>query len=114
MSWDKAVSIVTGCGSDDRDSISSKCRNFSLHYYYIQTSYGVPSCLSANGYWEGCFPVIKWLVCQTNHSFLTNAEVLCITFVQASCLWWGHAVAQLVEALLYKPERRGFDSDGVT
>jgi hypothetical protein len=24
------------------------------------------------------------------------------------------AVAQLVEALRYKPERRGFDSDGVT
>jgi hypothetical protein len=23
---------------------------------------------------------------------------------------WGHAVAQLVEALRYKPERRGFDS----
>jgi hypothetical protein len=26
----------------------------------------------------------------------------------------GHAVAQLVEALRYKPEGRGFDSDGVT
>jgi hypothetical protein len=25
----------------------------------------------------------------------------------------GHAVAQLVEALRYKPEGRGFDSDGV-
>ena len=24
--------------------------------------------------------------------------------------WWGHAVAQLVEALRYKPEGRGFDS----
>jgi hypothetical protein len=23
---------------------------------------------------------------------------------------WGHAVAQLLEALRYKPERRGFDS----
>jgi hypothetical protein len=25
---------------------------------------------------------------------------------------WGHAVAQLVEALRYKPEGRGFDPDG--
>jgi hypothetical protein len=25
----------------------------------------------------------------------------------------GHAVAQLVDALRYKPEGRGFDSDGV-
>jgi hypothetical protein len=25
-------------------------------------------------------------------------------------LWWGHAVAQLVEALHYKPEGHGFDS----
>jgi hypothetical protein len=24
--------------------------------------------------------------------------------------WWGYAVAQLVEALCYKPESRGFDS----
>jgi hypothetical protein len=24
--------------------------------------------------------------------------------------FWGHAVAQLFEALLYKPENRGFDS----
>jgi hypothetical protein len=24
--------------------------------------------------------------------------------------WMGHAVAQLVEALRYKPDRRGFDS----
>ena len=24
--------------------------------------------------------------------------------------WWGHAVAQLVEALHYKSEGRGFDS----
>jgi hypothetical protein len=23
--------------------------------------------------------------------------------------YWGHALAQLVEALRYKPERRGFD-----
>jgi hypothetical protein len=23
--------------------------------------------------------------------------------------WWGHAVAQLFEALRYKPEGRGFD-----
>jgi hypothetical protein len=32
-------------------------------------------------------------------------------------LYWlveGRAVSQLVEALRYKPERRGFDSDGVT
>ena len=29
------------------------------------------------------------------------------------CLW-GHVVAQLVEALCYKPEGHGFDSDGVT
>jgi hypothetical protein len=28
-------------------------------------------------------------------------------------LAWVHALAQLVEALLYKPEGRGFDSDGV-
>jgi hypothetical protein len=27
--------------------------------------------------------------------------------------WLGHAVAQLVEAVRYKPEGRGFDSDGV-
>ena len=26
---------------------------------------------------------------------------------------WGHAGAQLVEELRYKPEGRGFDSDGV-
>jgi hypothetical protein len=25
-------------------------------------------------------------------------------------VFWGHAVAQLVEALRYKPEGRGFDS----
>jgi hypothetical protein len=28
----------------------------------------------------------------------------------ATLHYWGHAVAQLVEALCYKPEGRGFDS----
>jgi hypothetical protein len=32
------------------------------------------------------------------------AEILFITELS-----WGHAVAQLVEALRYKPEGRGFD-----
>jgi len=31
-------------------------------------------------------------------------------FKLSSLLFWGHAVAQLVEALRYKPEGRGFDS----
>jgi len=45
----------------------------------------------------------------TNHSFLPlTAE----TMRQKACiiLIWGHAVAQLVEALRYKSEGRGFDS----
>ena len=29
------------------------------------------------------------------------------------CDIWGHAVAQLIEALRYKPEDRGFDSNDV-
>ena len=36
-----------------------------------------------------------------------NAEV---DFKIDSLLWWGTAVAQLVEALRYKSEGRGFDS----
>jgi hypothetical protein len=32
------------------------------------------------------------------------------SLIPVLCIWMGHAVAQLVEALRYKPERRGFDS----
>ena len=31
-------------------------------------------------------------------------------FVYYYCFYWGHAVEQLVEALRYKPEGRGFGS----
>jgi hypothetical protein len=36
------------------------------------------------------------------------------TVLQRTEKIWGFAVAQLVEALCYKPEGREFDSDGVT
>ena len=39
---------------------------------------------------------------------LTNIENL--HFCKQRIVKWGHAVAQLVEALRYKPEGRGFDS----
>ena len=39
---------------------------------------------------------------------------VCVLYVVCMCsvcgLLWGHAVAQLVETLPYKPEGRGFDS----
>jgi hypothetical protein len=42
-------------------------------------------------------PVVKQTERETDNSTLPNNKVV-------------HAVAQLVEALRYKPERRGFDS----
>ena len=39
-------------------------------------------------------------------------SVVLIFLMHVPCIW--HAVTQLVEALLYKSEGRGFDSDGVT
>jgi hypothetical protein len=33
-----------------------------------------------------------------------------VRFIGHTVITWGHAVALLVEALRYKPERRGFDS----
>jgi hypothetical protein len=41
--------------------------------------------------------------------FVRNIDLLW-TFKMPHNFMWGHAVAQLVEALRYKPEVRGFDS----
>jgi hypothetical protein len=40
------------------------------------------------------------------NSVWTELSRLCLSI----CIYMGHAVAQLVEALCYKPEGRGFDS----
>ena len=42
--------------------------------------------------------------------FLNITATLLLILTQASHIIRGHAVAQLVEALRYKPEGRGFDS----
>jgi hypothetical protein len=52
---------------------------------------------------------------QTNHKRyqtwrVTNCNNITITNYNSTRIWTGTAVAQLVEALRYKPEGRGFDS----
>jgi hypothetical protein len=41
---------------------------------------------------------------------LANMKLLHVELVLTFCYYWAHAVAQLAEALRYKPEGRGFDS----
>jgi hypothetical protein len=43
---------------------------------------------------------------QLLYPFTCTTQLISVKFI----LHWGAAVAQLVEALRYKPERRGFDS----
>jgi len=62
-----------------------------------------------------------YFVLKIEAAFLSDTSVLCWTFMASvakyrnsnslpSCGVGGHAVAQLVEALRYKPEGFGFDS----
>ena len=47
---------------------------------------------------------------ETGRSFFPSALVLPSQFYSVYIMYSGHAVAQLVETLRYKPEGRGFDS----
>jgi hypothetical protein len=42
--------------------------------------------------------------------FLTENSFMCLNLFQTLHIKLGHAVAQLIESLRYKPEGRGFDS----
>ena len=45
-----------------------------------------------------------------HHFIYQYVTFCCLIFSPATLVQWGHAVAQLVEALRCKPEGRGFDS----
>ena len=46
----------------------------------------------------------------TSVGFVVDKVALRLVFLLVLRYQWGHAVAQLVEALRYKPEGRGFNS----
>jgi hypothetical protein len=54
--------------------------------------------------------ILLFLLCYFVHSQNDSRDVWFVDIDFCLSVIWGHAVAQLVEALCYKPERRGFDS----
>ena len=49
-------------------------------------------------------------MCAERYAIRRHFSAFLFKFPIAIIKWWGHAVAQFVEALRYKPEDRGFDS----
>ena len=58
-------------------------------------------------------PVVQWNKClvllQDKQCFRTAGKSTLGKHIVATVRFWGYAVAQLVGALRYKPEGRGFD-----
>jgi hypothetical protein len=49
-------------------------------------------------------------ICEMIIAYFMRYFSFFIVYIMTVCVAWGYAVSQLVEALRYKPEGRGFDS----
>jgi hypothetical protein len=54
--------------------------------------------------------VVLSTVIDNNKEFMGYHSLICLNYTKSLIKEFGYAVAQLVEALRYKPEGRGFDS----
>ena len=79
-----------------------------IHYIHLLFFSYVPRCHVRNQWGELLCPFLKTVYCYVaiNSSFYSNY----IINYKRYNIYRGHTVAQLVEALRYKPEGRGFDS----
>jgi hypothetical protein len=69
---DSSVGIATGFELDDRSLVPGRVRVFSLLHSIQKASWGHPAYPLGTG---GCFPVVKRLGREADHSFPSSADV---------------------------------------